>query len=151
MLPSRSPAKGPFADTWFAEIDRIHAGVSGRLLAFVESCADLGVSYGINKVMIIRMQVGNIMIQPFGIEANGEVSIPWFIAGKKKEFRHFAHLVADAIPGTYARDTAKQWVVRMADRKVDVLEFLGASEAILAALPGLNASLRNSDSPLVVD
>jgi len=132
-------------DTWFSEIDRIQLALSSQLLAFVESCADLGVSCSVNNVMIVRMKVNGITIQQFGIESSGEVNIPWLIAGKKKQFRKFAEAVAEAIPGAVAIETRKQWVVKKAGKRVNVLELLDASKSVRVALEVLNRALQDSD------
>lgn len=148
IRPTKSsgrPAMAPFAEAWITEIDRICPMASSRLLNFAEDCANLGVSCGINKVMIIRMRVGNITIQPFGIEANGEVSIPWFLSGMKTQFRHFAHVVADSIQGAIVSESPHQWIVKKPERKVHVVEFLGALAPIHVALRDLNLALRTPD------
>ena len=142
---SGRPDQAPFADAWIAEIDRIYPTASTRLLRFAESCADIGVSASISKVMIIRMRVGDITIQPFGIEPNGEVSIPWSLSGMKKQFRHFAHVVADSISDSAVSESPHQWIVKRSGRKVNVVEFLGALEPIHAALRDLNVALRTPD------
>lgn len=128
---------------WIAAIDRIEPAAGRRLMAFADGCKDLGVSYSINEVMIIRMRVEQIVIQQFGIEANGDVCIPWFIAGHKAVFRPFAEAVARAIPGAAAVESPKQWIVKREGRRVRVSEFMPSLDAIREALIDLHTSLRD--------
>jgi hypothetical protein len=91
--------------------------------------------------MTIKTKLMGVSILSIGIESNGEVIIPWFIADKKKQFRRFARVLADAIPGADAFDRSKQWAARMPDRKVNVLEFLNVIDTVHMALKDLNAAL----------
>jgi hypothetical protein len=128
-------------DKWFAGINAIQTGLAARLTAAVESCADLGVSCSVNEVMIIRMKVNNITIQQFGVSANGEVNIPWLIAGKKDQFRNFADTIAGAVHGGFVTESPKQWIVKKSSGPVDVLELLDAWTVVRGALEELHAVL----------
>ena len=132
------------AKAWFAAIDRVQPAFSSRFLAFVGSCADLDVSWGINEVMIVRMKVGGITMQPFGVQRDGAVSIPWAIGAQKSSFRDFAAMLAGAIPGAVFYESPKQWIVKRAGRKVTVFELLEAATGVRSALEGLHAAIRAS-------
>ncbi len=144
---SGRPRDKTSSDAWFASIDRIQPTLSERILAFVESCVHLGVSCSVNEVMIIRMRVEGIVVDQFGVEPNGDVSIPWWIGEQKTSFRDFAGAVAEAIPGAAVHESPKQWIVDKNGRKVHVLELLEASTAVRAALAGLHAALKKALRP----
>jgi hypothetical protein len=60
------------------------------MMAFLNDCADMQMSWSANKVLIVRMEVSGMTLQIFGVEPNGDVQIPWLIDGQKDKFRHFA-------------------------------------------------------------
>jgi hypothetical protein len=132
-------------EEWFAELDRIQPTPSSRLLAFIESCKYLGISWRLNKILLVRMKVNDVTVELFGINSNGEVNIPWFIGEQKANFRSFAEKIARAIPDAICYETPRTWSVTKPHKNlVNVLELLDASAAVRIALDELNAALRNS-------
>lgn len=144
-MPQRN-LMGRFSeDEWFAELDRIQPTPSSRLLAFIESCKYLGISWSLNKILLVRMKVNDVTIELFGVNQNGEVNVPWFIGEQKTNFQSFAEKLAGAIPDAICYETPKTWSVSKPHKKlVNILELLDASTAIRTALEELNAALRNS-------
>jgi hypothetical protein len=127
---------------WFARIDTLEPGLGRRIVDFVTSCERFGVSYSVNKVMIVRMRVAELTIEQFGIEPNGEVSVPWLIGGQKKKFKKFAEDVAAAMRDGIVVESKKQWIVKRRDRtKPDIRELLAAADEIRQALGRLYADL----------
>ena len=67
-------------DRWFADLDRNGAGLSARLLACLQGLRALGVTWSVNKVLIVNLTVGNHKLAVVGIERNGDIEVPWHIA-----------------------------------------------------------------------
>lgn len=146
----------PPADPWFAALDRIQPPPSQRLLSFIESCGEYGISWSVtkypigslNKYLIVRMEVGSDVLQLFGIGNDGLVEIPWAASGYKNLLKPFAEQIAAALPGAIARETSKLWTVRMPPTKpVELLALLGAQPAIREALANLHTALLRQPSP----
>jgi 5-methylcytosine-specific restriction endonuclease McrA len=93
----------PSPEEWFSTLDRTQEPLSARLLALLDGCKDLDLTWSLNKVLLVRMSVGNTALDLLGILENGEVEIPWYIAGHKEKFEPFAESLAAAIP----RDTSQ--------------------------------------------
>ena len=129
---------------WTNAIERIAPGSTQQLRSFADKCAQFGVTYAIEKVMIFRMRVGSSFIQPFGIEANGDVSAPWLLGKYKSEFKHFAHTIADAIPGAIATESPTQWRIKTPIRPINVREFLDAQDTIYEAFREVREKLDRS-------
>jgi hypothetical protein len=127
--------------SWLARLDELQPGLTDRLIAFAESCADLGVSYRVNEVMVFRMPTQDGVIHPMAVEATGELCVPWFIGEWKSQFRRFAEAVAQAIPGAVAVESPKQWIVKRGGRKPDAFALLAAGDAVRHALADLRAVL----------
>jgi hypothetical protein len=128
-------------EEWFARLDRTQA-LSARLQAFLAECTALGVTWSLNKVLLVRVAAGNTMLDVLGIQDDGRVEIPWYIASYKKKFRLFAEDLAGAISGAMYYETPKMWPVKKKDgRKVHVSELLDAAPAVKAALERLRAEL----------
>jgi 5-methylcytosine-specific restriction endonuclease McrA len=128
---------------WFNQLDRHSVGLSGRLMNFLDASAELGVSWSVRSVLIVRMVVEDARLQVFGIEACGDVHIPWAIGAKRDEFRDFAKRIALAIPDGVAYETPKIWVVRTRTRQPIRLDaLLDAEWSVRAALGDLRAALQ---------
>ena len=95
---------------WLARLDGIQPTPSRRLIDFLDSCADIAVSWSLNKVLLARMKLGADTIEFMGIQPDGLVEIPWSVGGKKEQFRGFAEQLAGNIAGAVAYETPKQWV-----------------------------------------
>lgn len=133
---------------WLTKLDGAYAPPSRRLVNFLNSCADIGVSWSIRKVLIARMQVAGITATFMGVEPNGGVHIPWSIQDDqgaidgRQLFRRFVKVLEEGIPGITARETARMWNVTRIDKKrLDVLELLDRPTVVRAALDALYESL----------
>jgi hypothetical protein len=130
---------------WLAHLDGIRPTPSRQLIDFLDSCADLAVSWNLNKVLLARMKVGPSTIEFIGVQPDGLVEIPWSVEGKKQLFRNFAETLAAGIPGAIAYATAKQWVVVKPDKKrLNLMELLHDLPAVKAALEILNSAMREA-------
>ena len=138
-----SPAASRTTDTeWFASLDAIQPRSSVRLKGFVDSCADLGVTWRLNKVLLVRMEVCGRTLDVVGIQPNGLCEIPWSVDDAKHAFRDFAEKLAASIPGAIFYETPKTWTVSKSGKKrVSVLELLDAAPAMRQGLEVLHSSL----------
>jgi hypothetical protein len=84
---------------WLASLDAIQPTPSRRLIACVDGCSDLGVSWSLNKGLIVRMTVGATVLDVLGVQQDGLVEIPWSLGAEKDAFNGFARTLAAAIPG----------------------------------------------------
>lgn len=128
-------------DAWFADLDRSGGHLSARLLAFLEECQDLGVTWSQKKVLLIRMSVGETVLEIMGINRNGGVEVPWFIGQHKKEFHRFAYALERVIPGAKAYETTKMWRVRKDGRNIMLSELMVDLPTLWAALEDLHSAL----------
>jgi len=127
---------------WFSALDGCQPGVSRRLLAFLRDVEQLHISWSLNKVLVVRLAVGEASLQVFGIEGTGGVNIPWSVGVHKAAFRNIAFDLAAAIPDAVAYETPKLWNVRKSNRAlITVSEVLGADEAVVGALRRLRADI----------
>jgi len=139
--PSPKPSHISQAES-FASLDAIQPTPSSRLIGFLAECSDLDVSWHLNKVLIVRMTVGGVILGLMGVQRDGLVDIPWSIGDKKDAFKGFAQTLAAAIPGAMVYETPKLWVVSKAGkRRVNVLELLDAAPALRLALERLRNEL----------
>lgn len=58
---------------FYAELDRSRPGTSQQLLAFLERCEDLQISFEIQKSLLVRMTIENFKITPFSVDSIGRV------------------------------------------------------------------------------
>jgi hypothetical protein len=131
---------------WLANLDRIQAPPSRRLIDFLDRCADLGVSWSLNKVLLARMKVGDVVIEFMAVEPDGRVHVPWSIGGRKEVFRCFAETLAAGVPGAIVYETPKLWNVTNAGKKsLGLLQLLDASAALRSALEVLNSAMNADD------
>lgn len=129
-------------DEWFSQLDHIYGHTaSARLIALLQTCEDIDVSWNLNLALIVSMKTKDVTLQIFGIEANGHVEIPWSITGEKEKFKQFAESLANAIPEAVAYETPKMWRVKMPNRRVNIKELLDAPAAVRQALENLHAAL----------
>jgi hypothetical protein len=74
---------------------------------------------------------------------DGDVHIPWSIAGRKEMFRSCAEKLAEGIPGAFAYETPKLWnVAKGGNKLLSVLELLDSSAAVRTALEILNVAMK---------
>jgi len=138
--PPPRPSRRSQAE-WFAALDAIQPTPSSRLIGFLNGCSDLGVSWRLNKVLIVRMTVSDVTLDLIGVQRDGVVEIPWSIGDQKEAFRGFAQILAAAIPGAMIYETPKFWVVSKAGkRRVNVLELLDVAPALRLALETLHSN-----------
>jgi hypothetical protein len=137
------PAPSRMTNTeWFASLDAIQPKPSTRLTSFVGGCADLGVTWRLNKVLLVRMVVGGKMLDVVGVLPNGLCEIPWSIGDTKDAFKDFAEVVAASIPGSIFYETPKTWTVSKASkRRINILELLDAAPGLRQALEALHSNL----------
>jgi HNH endonuclease len=143
VAPARSPQRSVVSRAeWFASLEAIHPKSSERLVQILDGYADMNVSWNLNKVLIVRVAIGEVALDILGIQSDGLVEIPWAIAGRKNAFRGFAETIADAIPGAIVYETPKHWVVSKAGkRRVNVMELLTAADTLRPALRLLQSAL----------
>jgi hypothetical protein len=127
---------------WLSSLEQASGVSSERLLALLEDCRDLQVSWALNKVLLVKMNVGGRVLEVFGIEPTGDVQVPWFIGDAKDRFRGFAEILAAAIPGAIAYETPKMWRVRRREGSVSVRDIVDAPDGLRAALLQLNEALK---------
>ena len=143
VAPSISPKRSVSSRAeWFASLEAIYPKSSERLVQVLDGCADMNVSWNLNKVLIVRMKIGAFALDILGIQPDGRVEIPWAIAGRKDAFRSFAEMIADGIPEAIVYETPKLWVVsKVGKRRVNVMELLEAADTLRPALTVLKSAL----------
>lgn len=148
---ARSPRAGAKSDPtraaeeraiWLSSMERTSGVSPERLLALLDSCRDLQVSWMLKEVLLVKMSVGGRTLNVLGIEADGGIQIPWSIGDAKDRFRDFAETLAAAIPGAVAYETPKMWRVGRRGERISVLDILDASDGFRTALLALNDALR---------
>jgi hypothetical protein len=127
---------------WFASLDAIYPASSDRLIQLLNGCADLDVTWKLNKILIVHVTIGKDVLGILGIGPDGLIHVPWDVAGRKDAFRPFAETIANAIPGAMAYEKLTHWVVSKADkRRINVMEFLKAADTLRPALKLLQSAL----------
>ena len=148
-VPPPAPRRSKLGECeWFAALDAIQEKPSARLVKFVESCSELGVSWSLNKVLLIKLTVGHRTLDVIGVEADGSCAIPWSIGSAKEAFKAFAETLAASIPGAIVYETPKMWVVAKPPKeRVNVLELLEAAPTLDMALATLRSRLLETEQP----
>ncbi len=127
---------------WFASLDAIQPKPSTRLTSFVDGCADLGVTWRLNKVLLVRMEVGGKILDVVGVLPNGLCEIPWSIGDAKDAFKDFAEKLAVSIPDAVIYETSKTWTIsKPGKRRINILELLDAAPGLRQALEALYSTL----------
>ena len=130
------------AEDWYASMDRHHPGAARRLIDFVEGCSDLGVTWSLNKVLLIRLMKGSETLYVVGVTPEGLCEVPWHIGGAKNSFRVFAETLAAGIPDAIFDETPRTWTVTKPRKKrLEVLELLDAAPVLREALARLKSGL----------
>ena len=131
-------------------MDRVRPGTARRLIDFVEDCSDLGVTWSLNKVLLIRLTKGSETLYVVGVTPDGLCEVPWHIGGAKNSFRVFAETLAAGISDAIFYETPRTWTVSKPGKKrLDVLELLDAAPVVREALARLNPDLK--PNPLRAD
>ncbi len=130
---------------WYAEMNRIDSGQSGRLIAMLDSLCDLNIEWSLKKVLLIKLNVGGEILDLMGIEPNGAVVIPWAIGKRKREFRIFAEYLSAGINGTQTFESEKHWIVKMSSgQRPTVQHLIEAAPSLRLATEKLHAALQAS-------
>ena len=130
---------------WLSTLDEIQLPPSRRTFDFLDHCADLNVSWSLNKVLLARMRVGSSVVDFMAVEPNGEVHLPWSIGGRKDAFKTFAIALAKGIPGAVCYETPKLWKVSGPAKKlIGLLDLLERLPALRTALELLHSALEFS-------
>jgi hypothetical protein len=127
----------------FAGFDRLHPGTSDRLVGFLESCAELQLTWEVKRTLITRMIIGEFKVLPFVVNSNGTVDTG-YTPSEKDLTRGYAQKLAEAIPGAVARETPKTWTTIKDGRRLYIWELLDHKEGCRAALEELNRTLRQA-------
>ncbi|MEJ2377877.1 MAG: hypothetical protein P8Y71_21630, partial [Pseudolabrys sp.] len=127
-------------EEFFAALDTLAPKTSERLIAFLDNCADLQISWEVKKTLIVRMIVGELTVLPFVINSDGSVDTGYSF-GTKEFHAEFARALSAAIPGTIVSETSKTYVVKMKARRFNVLELLENSAGCRKALEVMNKAL----------
>jgi hypothetical protein len=147
VAPQTAREKNPTTlsqEELFAGFDRLHPGTSDRLVEFLESCADLQLTWEVKKSLITRMIFGEIKVLPLVVYPNGSVNTDHTF-GLKHLLKDYARKLAEAVPGAVARETLKTWrLVRNDGTPVYVWDLLDHQAACRAALEELNRTLREA-------
>jgi 5-methylcytosine-specific restriction endonuclease McrA len=146
--PGRSPAASLGHDAWFAELDRMDQGLSGRLLTLLSDCLPHGVSWALKDYLIIRLKVGQVNIQICGVAHDGEVVVPWLIGKQKDHFKGFAETIASALPEAHIRESPTQWIVtKDGKNRLHLRDLVKISPVLLDAIGSLAARMSNTRNP----
>lgn len=152
MSPVISRPLGSSPATWFESIDATRPTASGRLIDFIDGCADLDVTWSLGKVLIVKMSVGGETLHLLGVQADGLCEIPWHIDGAKKVYKVFAGTLAAGIPGAIFYETPRTWTVAMPGKKrIDVLDLLEAAPALRNALERLRTKILEMQETINLD
>jgi hypothetical protein len=93
------------------------------------------------------MAIGDYKVLPFVINANGKVDTG-YTPGQKELLGGFAAALAEAIPGTTAKETSKTWMVKTQnDDFFTVWDLLDNAPRVRSALEGLNKVLHQASGP----
>jgi hypothetical protein len=120
---------------FFPALDQIRPGTSDRLVGFVESCADLQLTWDVKRTLLTRMIVGEFKIIPFAVDAEGTVDMGSLM-------KTYAQRLATAIPDALARETVKYWTIQKDGRRTYIWDMLDHRDDARAALEELNRALR---------
>lgn len=150
-LPSALRPKQDRQAGWATWIDQSWPGTSGELIAFAESCASVGVSHVINKVLLLRLPSADTFIAPIGIDPQEGLLIPWSIGRHKQASRAFAEAIAAAVPDAVAYENPMMWSVRKRGwngrrENLSPLDLLAASDQVRTALGDLGTAVQDQQN-----
>lgn len=131
-----------FGSGWHGQLERIFPGAAAELAALAELLDGIGVHLAGKTTLQVVVLAGGRRFNAIGVNPDGDVMLPWSVAGPKRLSEHYAARLAIAIPGAERYETPCMWNVRMATRRrVNLRELLGAREAVTAALLELSQGL----------
>jgi hypothetical protein len=129
-------------EQFFATLDQARPGASNRLVEFLESSADLQLTWGVRRVLLTRMTLGELKVVPFAVDAEGGVDTAY--TSEKSLMENYVQTLAAAIPGATAKETPKYWTMQKDGRRAHVWDLLDHKDAVRAALEELNRTLRDA-------
>lgn len=132
-------------EEFFRNLDKIAPKTSERLIAFLDSCADLQISWEIKTTLIVRMIVGEHKVLPFVINSKGAVDTGYSF-GTKPFHVEFARALSAAIPGTLIKETPKTFLVKMKSGPFSVIDLLANESGVRKALEVLNTTLLSAET-----
>lgn len=133
-------------DEFFAGLDAKVPGTSDRLVAFLASCDDLQVSWGIKKALTVRMIVGERLARPFVIDSSGVADFA-YMNGLKHLAAGFMRAVVASIPDARLMETPTTLYVKKASGgRLTVWELLDHASGIRVALEELNRALHEDEA-----
>jgi hypothetical protein len=130
-------------EQFLATLDHVRPGTSNRLVEFLESCADLQLTWEVKRTLITRMIIGEFKVLPFVVNSNGTVDTG-YTPSVKDLTREYAQKLAESIPGAVAKETPKTWTTIKDGRRLYVWELLDHKEGCRTALEVLNRTLREA-------
>jgi hypothetical protein len=130
-------------EQFLAALDHARPGISDRLVEFLESCADLQLTWEVKRTLITRMIIGEFKVLPFVVNSNGTVDTG-YTPSVKDLTRGYAQRLAEAIPGAIAKETPKTWTTIKDGRRLYIWELLDYKEGCRTALEVLNRTLREA-------
>jgi hypothetical protein len=129
-------------EQFFAALDHTRPGTSNRLVEFLESYADLQLTWEVKRTLITRMIIGEFKVVPFVVDSEGRLDTAY--TPNKELMKGYAQKLAHAIPGAVARETARYWTIQKDGNRVYVWDFLDHQDGARAALEELNRTLREA-------
>jgi hypothetical protein len=129
-------------EQFLATLDHARPGTSHRLIEFLESCADLQLTWEVRRTLITRMIIGEFKVVPFVVDSEGRVDTAY--TPNKELTRGYIQKLADAIPGAVARESPKYRTMRKGGHLVYVWDMLDHQDGARAALEELNRTLRQA-------
>jgi hypothetical protein len=130
-------------EQFFAALDHSRPGTTDRLVEFLESCADLQLTWEVKRTLITRMIIGEFKVLPFVVNSNGTVDTGYTPSAKDLT-RAYAQKLAEAIPGAVAKEAPTTWTVIKDGHRLYVWDMLDHKEGCRAALEVLNRTLREA-------
>jgi 5-methylcytosine-specific restriction endonuclease McrA len=128
----------------FSEADRRHLET---LLQTIASCADLGVFWTLEQVLLVKLPAPAATIAALGIERGATVQIPWSVGPYKQEFRSFAETLAAAMPGGSPYEREKMWRVSCFGRTPRLSDLIHDPNALRDAFLALHRQLSQAAAP----
>jgi hypothetical protein len=129
-------------EQFFAALDQVRHGISDRLVEFLESCADLQLTWEVRRTLITRMIIGEFKVVPFVVDSEGRVDTAY--TPNKELTKGYIQKLANAIPGAVARETTKYRTMQKNGHLVYVWDMLDHKDGARAALEELNRTLREA-------
>ena len=124
------------------DLDDFHPNHATELRRLLKRCEAAGLSWGLNKALILRMETGTSVLEIVGVSADGTVEIPWSLVDHRQEYRVFAERLAAAIDGTEVYQTEKGWWrIKKHGRKLTLEELIEASDGLILAIVDFRAAI----------